>query len=184
MDNYKLKPLTDFERKFATENHNLVYDFLHRHGYSLENYYDVAIFGFLKAVQIYNNREYLRNKYAFPFISQQYMRSEIGNHCRMEDAKKRKPSGTLVSLDVEYAETENLYNYISVVGGKSPESEIVAIERMSEMLNSLSATQRKIAALKVDGYNSKEIYSTLEIKPSTYYMEINRIKKVLTEMIG
>ena len=29
MDNYKLKPLTDFERKFAKENHNLVYDFLH-----------------------------------------------------------------------------------------------------------------------------------------------------------
>ena len=62
---YKLEPLTDFERKFATENHNLVYDFLHRHGYSLENYYEVAIFGFLKAVQIYNRREDLRNKYSF-----------------------------------------------------------------------------------------------------------------------
>ena len=124
LDNYKLEPLTDFERKFTTENHNLVYDFLHKNGYSLENYYDVAIFGFLKAVQIYNRREDLRNKYAFPFISQQYMRSEIGNHCRMEEAKKRKPLGTLVSLDAEYAETENLYNCISIAGGKSPESEI------------------------------------------------------------
>ena len=184
MDNYKLEPLTDFGRKFATENHNLVYDFLHRHGYSLEIYYDIAIFGFLKAVQIYNRREDLRNKYAFPFISQQYIRSEIGNHCRMEDAKKRKPSGTLVSLDAEYAETENLYNCIGVVGGKSPESEIVAMEQMTEMLNSLSDTQRKIAELKVDGYSSKEIYSALEIKPSTYYVEVNRIKKVLAEMIG
>ena len=178
---YKLEPLTDFERKFATENHNLVYDFLHRHGYSLEIYYDVAIFGFLKAVQIYNRRKDLRNKYAFPFISQQYMRSEIGNHCRMGDAKKRKPSGTLVSLD---AETENLYNCIGVVGGKSPESEIMAMERMTEMLSSLSDTQRKIAELKVDGYSSKEIYSALEIKPSTYYVEVNRIKKVLAEVIG
>lgn len=184
MDNYKLEPLTDFERKFATENHNLVYDFLHRHGYSLEIYYDIAIFGFLKAVQIYNRREDLRNKYAFPFISQQYIRSEIGNHCRMEDAKKRKPSGTLVSLDAEYAETENLYNCIGVVGGKSPESEIVSMELMMEMLSSLSDTQRKIAELKVDGYSSKEIYSALEIKPSTYYVEVNRIKKVLAEMIG
>ena len=184
LDNYKLKPLTDFERKFATENHNLVYDFLHRHDYSLENYYDVAIFGFLKAVQIYNRREDLREKYAFPFISQQYMRSEIGNHCRMEDAKKRKPSGTLVSLDAEYAETENLYNCIGVAGGKSPEAEIVEMERITEMLSSLSNTQRKIAELKVDGYSSKEIYSALEIKPSTYYVEVNRIKKVLVEMIG
>lgn len=86
MDNYKLEPLTDFERKFITKNHNFVYSFLRRYGYSLENYYDVAIFGFLKAVQIYNRREDLWNRYDFPFISWQYMRSEIGNHCRTEDA--------------------------------------------------------------------------------------------------
>ena len=184
LKNFKLKPLSNYERKFAEENHNLVYDFLHRHGYSLENYYDVAIFGFLKAVQIYNRREDLREKYSFPFISQQYIRSELGNHCRMEEAKKRKPSGSLVSLDAEYAETENLYNCIGIVGGKSPESEIVAMEQMKEMLSSLSDTQRKIAELKIDGYSSKEIYSALEIKPSTYYVEVNRIKKVLAEMIG
>ena len=184
LDNYKLKPLTDFERKFATENHNLVYGFLNRYRYSLENYYDVAIFAFLKAVQIYNRREDLRSKYDFPFISWQYMRSEIGNHYRTEDAKKRKPSGILVSLDAEYAETENLYNCIGVVGGKSPESEVVAMERVTELLNSLSDTQRKIAELKIDGYSSKEIYSALEMKPSTYYVEVNRIKKVLVEMIG
>ena len=184
LKNFKLKPLSNYERKFAEENHNLVYAFLHKHGYSLENYYDVAIFGFLKAVQIYNRREDLREKYSFPFISQQYIRSELGNHCRMEEAKKRKPSGSLVSLDAEYAETENLYNCIGIVGGKSPESEIVAMEQMKEMLSSLSDTQRKIAELKIDGYSSKEIYSALEIKPSTYYVEVNRIKKVLAEMIG
>lgn len=180
----KLQPLTDFERKFAAENHNLVYGFLNRYGYSLENYYDVVIFGFLKAVQIYNRREDLREKYDFPFISWQYMRSEIGNHCRMEEAKKRKPLGTLVSLDAEYVETENLYNCIGSVDGKSPESEIIAMERMSEMLGSLSDTQRKIAELKVDGYSNKEIFSALEIKPSTYYVEVNRIKRVLAERIG
>lgn len=184
MDKYKLVPLTDFERKFATENHNLVYDFLHRHGYSLEEYYDVAIFGFLKAVQIYNRREDLRNKFAFPFISQQYIRSEIGNHCRTEEARKRKPPGTLVNLDAEYAETVNLYNCIGVAGVKSLESEIVARGQMTEILNGLSDTQREIAKLKVDGYSSKEIYSTLEIKPSTYYVEVNRIKKILAKMIG
>lgn len=184
MDNYKLEPLTDFERKFATENHNLVYDFLHRHGYSFENYYDVAIFGFLKAVQIYKRREDLQNKYVFPFISQQYMRSEIGNHYRTETAKKRKPSGRLISLDAKYAETENLYNCIGVAGGKSPESEIMAMEQMTEMLSSLSDTQRKIAELKIDGYTNREIFSALEMKPSTYYVEVKRIKNVLEEMSG
>ena len=184
MDNYKLEPLTEFERKFATENHNLVYDFLHGYGYSLENYYDVAIFGYLKAVQIYNRRGDLRSKYAFPFISQQYMRSEIGNYFRTEGAKKRRPSGIVVSLDAEYTETENLYNCIGAVGGKSPESEVMTMERVTELLKGLSHTQRKIAEMKIDGYKSKEIYSALEMKSSTYYVEVQRIKKVLAEMIG
>lgn len=168
----------------ATENHNLVYDFLHRHGYSLENYYDIVIFGYLKAVQIYNRRDDLRNKYAFPFISQQYMRSEIGNNLRMESAKKRKPLGTVVSLDAEYSGMENLYNCISVDNGKSPEFEVVSREQVAEILSGLSGTQRKIIEMKLDGYSNREIYLTLEIKPSTYYVEVKRIKKVLSERMG
>ena len=178
MDNYKLEPLTDSERKFATENHNLVYGFLHRYGYSLEIYYDVAVFGFLKAVQIYNRRADLRDKYDFPYISWQYIRSEIGNHFRTEDAKKRKPFETVVSLDVEYSETESLYNCVGVAGEKSPEMEVLESERMTEFFNGLSDTQRKIAEMKIDGYSNKEIYLSLEMKPSTYYGEVQRIKRV------
>lgn len=184
LDGYKLDPLTDSDRKFATENHNLVYDFLHTYGYSLETYYDVAIFGYLKAVQIYNRREDLRSKYAFPFISKQYMRSEIGNYFRMENAKKRKSSGIEVSLDAEYSETENLYNCIGVVGGKSPELKVMAAEGVTELLNSLSDTQRKITEMKIDGYNNKEIYSALDMRSSTYYVEVKRIKNILAEMTG
>ena len=87
------------------------------------------------------------------------------------------------SLDVEYAETENLYNFIGVADGKSPESEVVAMERMTELLNVLSDTQRKIMELKIDGYSSREIFSALEMKPSTYYVEIQRIRKVFQSLI-
>lgn len=168
-------PLTDSERKFATENHNLVYGFLHHYGYSLEIYYDVAIFGFLKAVQIYNRREDLQNRYNFSFISRQYMRAEIGNYFRMENAKKRKPSGVLVSLDSDYLE---------VASGNSPEVEVLEAERLTDFWDSLSNTQRKITEMKIDGYSSKEIYSVMEIKSSTYYREVQRIKKVLAETIS
>ncbi len=184
MNKYKLEPLTDFERKFATENHNLIYGFLHQYGYNLETYYDVAAFGYLKAVQIYNRREDLRNKYAFPFICQQYMRSEIGNHFRTENAKKRKPSETVVSLDADYSGTENLYNCVGDVNGNLPESEILEMERLTDFLNGLSDTQRKIAQMKLDGYSNKEIYLSLEIRRSTYYVEMQRIRKTLEKVIG
>lgn len=63
LDNYKLEPLTDFERKFATENHNLVYDFLHRHGYSLENNVIKLIANYLKWLD-----PFLRSNYFLCFL--------------------------------------------------------------------------------------------------------------------
>ena len=178
-----MEPLTDYERKFATENHNLVYGFLHKYGYSVEIYYDVAIFGFLKAAQVYNRRADLRNKYDFPYISWQYIRSEIGNYFRTENARKRKPFEAVASLDAECLEKENLYNCVGVVG-KSPEMEVLESERMTEFFKGLSDIQRKIAEMKINGYNNKEIYLSLEMKPSTYYGEVQRLKRALTEMTG
>ena len=87
-------------------------------------------------------------------------------------------------MDAEYSETENFYNCTGIIGGRTPEMEMLETERFMEFLDGLSDTQRKITEMKVDGYNNKEIYSALEIKPSTYYVEMKRIKNVLTEMIG
>ena len=58
------------------------------------------------------------------------------------------------------------------------------MERVTELLSSLSATQRKIMEMKINGYGNKEIYSALEIRRSTFYAEIHRIKNVLAEMAG
>ncbi len=55
---------------------------------------------------------------------------------------------------------------------------------MTEFLNGLSDTQRKIAQMKLDGYSNKEIYLSLEIRRSTYYVEMQRIKKTLEKVIG
>lgn len=183
MENHKLQPLTEAEKKQAEESHNLLYSFLHRHGYSIEAYYNIAIFGYLKGIQIYNRREDLRNKYKLAFICEQYMRSEVGNHFKMENAQKRKPAENIISLDAEYTETENLYN---CVPGNSadPVSEIIEAELLAELLENLTGSQRKIAEMRMDGYKNKEIYLLLEIKPSTYYKEMQRIKAVLANLIN
>lgn len=44
----KLEKLTETEKKFAEENHNLVYGFLHKNGYSIESFYNIVVFGYLK----------------------------------------------------------------------------------------------------------------------------------------
>lgn len=55
MEKYKLKPLTTEEKEMAANNHNIVYAFLYQHGYSIDNFYGVAVMGFLKGIQVYLN---------------------------------------------------------------------------------------------------------------------------------
>ena len=182
MGKYTLQPLTAHERAQAAENHNLVYSFLRRHGYDMENFYDVVIFGFLKGIQIYNRRKELHGKYQIAFICERYMSAEIGNHFRTKNAQKRKPAENMISLDADYAESENFYNCTC---GKSaaPESEIIGMDLRAQLFGYLTESQRKIAEMKMDGYDNKEIFLLLEIKPSTYYKEIMKIKAVLKNVI-
>lgn len=180
MERYKLEKLTEVEKKLAEENHNLVYAFLHTYNYSIEMYYNIVIFGYLKGIQVYSRREDLRKKYDMPFICWQYMRAEIGNHFRTETMQKRKPMENIISLDADYATEENLYNCI---GGKTLEEEALEEETVLELLEKLSEVQRKIAEMKMDGYGNKEIFLLLEMPESTFYKEMNRIKTVVKNLL-
>lgn len=177
----KLERLTDSEKKFAEENHNLVYGFLHRYKYSIEEYYNVVVFAYLKSVQVYHRRKDLQNKCDFPFISWQYMRSAIGNHFRMENTQKRTAVYGIVSFDSDNDDTENFYN---CVGGKSAEDDVMEKILLEEAMKNLSDVQRKIAELKIDGYNNKEIYLMLQIPSSTFYNEMQRIRAAVEQIIS
>ncbi len=179
MKNHTLSPLTEKEKKFAEQNHGLVYDFLHKHGYSIDEYYNVVITGYLKAVQIYHRREELRNKYAFPFISQQYMRAEIGNESKTQNAQKRKPVEVVISLDVDCTDEA----FYKSAGRKSTEADVLDKMIYDTVLRGLSESRRKIVLLKMNGYNDKEVYSMLGIPSSTYYKEMQRIRAVVKELM-
>lgn len=181
MKRNSMQPLTEQEKHFAENNHGLVYSFLHRYGYSIEVYYDIVIFGYLKAVQVYHRKEDVKRKYDFAFIAWQYMRAEVGNYFRTESAQKRKPMETMLSLDVSYTETDNLYN---CVGGKSVEDDLLESELLEEVLENLSAVQRGIFNLKLEGYSNKEVHISLKIPTSTYYKELDRIKVVFKRLVG
>ena len=179
MEIYKLQPLSASERELAEVNHGLVYSFLHQHGYSLEDTYSIVIFGYLKGVQVYNRRKDLQ-RYKLSSICYQYMRSEIGNHYKMENSQKRKHMEELLSLDAEYSEMENLYN---AIGRQSVEVEYIETEKYSQVMETFNQQQRKIVELKMDGYSNSEICALMEMPSSTYYKEINRIKTILESLI-
>lgn len=180
MENMRLEKLTEVERQFAEKNHNLIYGFLHKRGYSVEEYYQIAVFGFLKAVEIYHRKPDIAEKYSFPYIAWQYMRAEIKDHIKMENSIKRKPAENIVSLDVEVEDMENLYN---IVGGKSVELTMLENMSMNDLLDYLSDIQRKIALYKMDGFSNREICFILEMSSSTFYGEMKRIKSILEKKL-
>lgn len=182
MENYKLQLLSDMEKTQAENNHGLVYSFLHRHGYSIEEFYNIAIFGYLKGIQIYNRRKDLQNKYHLAFICCQYMRAEVRNYLRCQNSKKRKPSETLLSLDADGSTLESLCNCVDK-NSFNPELELMETELLSELLENVTATQQRIVAMKMEGYSNKETYIHLKIKPSTYYKQLERIRSVMEKVI-
>lgn len=180
MERNKLQPLTEREKRFIMENHNIVYSFLMKYGYSIEEYYNIAIFGLIKSAQVYCRRKDLQERFSFFHIAYQYMRAEMSNHFKRERATKRKPVETIISLDADYTEKENLYN---CTGGKSFEMDIMMQETLKELLKNLTEVQRKITEMKLEGYSNKETYVVLRIKPSTYYKELQRIKTALEKVL-
>lgn len=175
----ELEKLTAIERKLAEENHNLIYAFLSKGKYSIEDYYNIVVFGYLKGIQVYCRRADLQGKYKLSVIVWNYMKAEISNYFKTESAQKRTTEETILSFDTEGAETESLYN---LIGGKSAESDVLESIFAEGILKNLTETQRKIICIKAEGYNNTEACKLLEIASSTLYKEINRIKHILENL--
>lgn len=90
-----LRPLTLEEQLFATQNHNLVYAFLQEKELPEDVFYDVVIFGYMRAVQEYLSGTRFR-VYTFSTIAWKRMEHSVSNYCRYLAAPIR--SAAMVSL--------------------------------------------------------------------------------------
>lgn len=82
-------PLTKEQQDFAAEHHGLVYKFLNDNHLPEDEFYDVVIFGYLKAVQDYFSREMLR-QYSFSTIAWKIMYRNLSNYYLSQTRCKRK----------------------------------------------------------------------------------------------
>ncbi len=90
-----LWPMTQEEREFAEQNHDLVIDYLRRRRLPMDDFYDIVIFGYLSAVQ-----QYFRNpppNVAFTSMAVRALKDSILLDGEYRTRAKR--SGITVSLD-------------------------------------------------------------------------------------
>ena len=126
--------------------------------------------GYLKSVQAYHRKEKLKGNYNFSNVAYKYMRAELSNDRKIENAKKRIPKENIKSMDVVENSSRN---------GKSAEDEVIAKETLIEIMEILSDIQRKIFVMIAKGYSSQETISSLNMKKSTYYKELRKIKSIM-----
>lgn len=96
----KLTPLTEEEKEFAAENCWAIDWFFRISDYDAFDYYDVAMFGYLKAVKSWCTRVEL-HEYSFATIAKRMMAGYIGNERRKADRRIKA-----ISLDAQLYDDE------------------------------------------------------------------------------
>ena len=149
-----LRPLTLEEQVFAAQNHNLVYAFLQEKELSEEVFYDVVIFGYMRAVQEYVSGTRFR-VYAFSTIAWKRMENSVSNYCRYLAAPSRSaPTVSLFSpvgtdADLTWEDT------LSRIDDQMMQFETGLL--MRELAEKLPKEEMKIIRLKMAGCKMHEI---------------------------
>ena len=101
MLNYK-SPLDLDESAFAEKYHHLIYAFLGKHKLPADEFYDIAVFGYLRAVRKYLARPELREQYKFSTIAYRAMSCDV--HHTRENWQPAKRNRQQCPLDEERQE--------------------------------------------------------------------------------
>jgi len=166
-------PLTLEQQIFAANHHDIVYKFLQKNRLSEDTFYDVIIFGYLRAVRRFLNETNLQH-YEFTTIAWNCMKVDLINHLK---AQKRKQRDTeMLSLhmglfndDLPLEETitdpDNLLHQL--------ETELI----LHDLAKRVSKQQMDIVRMKSSGYNLQDIAQRQN-------MTQKRVQKLLEEVRG
>lgn len=96
----EMEPLTEEEKAFSSdmENYNQFFKYMKINQLDQEDWYDILILHYLRAVKKYLNIPYLQ-QYEFGAVLFKTLDSARSNHYKAMNRQKRKPEGGLMSLD-------------------------------------------------------------------------------------
>lgn len=171
-------PLTYEQSVFAAENHNLVYKFLSENRLPESEYYDIVIFGFLKAVRDYLSQPSLQ-KYTFTTIAWKIMSRSLFNHYRAQRSGKR--NAQTVSIH------EGLYEDDLPLEQTIPAPDTLMLHLETELLlhdlaRRISTRQMDMVRLKTCGYSDRDIARKQNIPMKRVRELLDEIRMVLEDI--
>lgn len=166
-----MKKLTHEECEFATKHHRLVTQFLNNKHLN-DDYYDIAIFGFLRAVTAYVNDIGLQKKYNFKIVAYRKMKDALINYYMYLDRQKRAQDKAAIRYSNCDEISQPPYN-------SSTEEHIISKSMYEEIFSMLSSIEKNIVLLKLKEYKNKEIIEKCNINEKKYYHYMKEIQRKL-----
>lgn len=187
---YTNRQLTEQEKIFSEEHHDLMYRYMRIHELDFEEWYDILIIPYLQAVKKYHEYEKLQ-KYKFEQIFFRTLDNARSNYWRDMNRKKRYPEGGVWSLEAMASEScrngekddNDSFNWVK---GISPQDYLedraidnIVIQNLLEELEQYKA--KEIVSMLLDGKNGVEIRKKLNLSYNAYCKLIAEIKSILLQ---
>lgn len=168
-------PLTDEERAFASDmdNYNQLFRYMKIHRLDEEEWYDILIMHYLRAVRKYLTIPKLQ-EYEFEAVLFRTLDNGRSNHYRAMNTQKRKPEGGFVFLDYtmesDHMFSENTIPEWWVDKKTSVERQVIFKESFSEFYRAVATDvfdcvaehDKWLLDLILEGYEIKEIAKKYE----------------------
>lgn len=174
--------LTDAQRNFAEENHNMIQDFLFYNQLNWADYYGVAAIGYLEAVQTYDEDSRTR-QYKFETIASRKMCDCLFKHWRYNGRLKRK--ACLVSLDGTVYEDSRL-TLSETIEAKNVKCEDIVVQRLiiEEAMVHMTEKEKKVVQMKAAGFSGREIGTACGVTAAGVYGRLYRMRKRLNRVFS
>ena len=202
MDNYRraehtTRPLTEEEKRFAEEHHNLMYRYMKIHELDPEEWYDILIIPYLNAVKKYHQYERLQSL-KFEQVFFRTLDSARSNCFRDMNREKNRPEGGLFSYDASvddgYKEHELGFDLVDIY--VNVERQVILKELYKEFYRRCTEYNARIAGIRkielemlLQGYRMSEILnflseSDMKVSEKTLFANRRVFQKIFKEVFG
>lgn len=171
-------PLTPEQKTFAADNHGLVYKFLNENQLPEDEFYDVVIFGYLRAVRRFFVETNLQ-KYSFSTIAWNCMRVDLFNYNKMHFRKKRNAE----TISIHLIPHENTLPIEETLA--NPDELMLQLETkllLHDLAGCISRQQMDMIRLKTSGYSIRDIAHIQKIPMKRVKEALEEVRQILIKL--
>ena len=171
-------PLTPEQRLFAEEHHGLVYKFLQKKQLTIDEFYDVVVFAYLRSVRRFLTEPALK-QYSFATIAWSSMNCALHNYYRSQKAQKHNA----LVLSLHTNPYEDSYTLEETIPAPNPYMRQLEEQLLlHDLAKRVSKQQMNIVRMKTCGYNDRDIARRQNTTTEHVQMLLKEVRRVLLDL--